>query len=132
MSNADGLAWIATAINDLEIAESLFASKHYNATAFYAHQSAEKSLKGLLRLHGHIAWGHNCLVLLQQTASLVDEPVPTALHDAVNRLARHYIPSRYPDAFATGTPHSHYTETIAQQALTDARSVLSFVQGNKP
>ena len=132
MSTQDGLRWIKAGYKDLDIAKFLLANEYYSAAAFHAQQSAEKVLKGLLRLQGQSAWGHNCIVLLQQVESLLNKPAQPSLRDSVRRLTRHYIPSRYPDAFDIGTPEAHYDEPIAQQAVDDAQAILTFVQENKP
>jgi HEPN domain-containing protein len=132
MSNEEGLRWIAAGQNDLAVAESLFAESHYYATAFFAQQCAEKSLKGLLRLHGHIAWGHNCFDLLKQIEKLLPSAIDSSIITSVQRLDDHYIPSRYPDAFSSGTPADHYTKSVAQKALKDGKSILKFVEEHKP
>ena len=73
-----------------------------------------------------------CVVLLQQAESLLNKPSHSLLLDSVQRLTRHYLPSRYPDAFDIGTPHTHYDEQVAQQAINDAQVILTFVEENKP
>ena len=49
------------------------------------------------------------------------------MNEPAARLARHYIPARYPDAHASGSPSSHYTEADAAQAGADARRLLAAV-----
>jgi HEPN domain-containing protein len=132
MSIQEGLRWIDSGQNDLAVAQSLFADKHFYAAAFFAQQSAEKVLKGLLRLHGHVSWGHNCFDLLKQIEKLLTSAVDSSIITSAQRLDDHYIPSRYPDAFSSGTPADHYNESVAQQALKDAKVVLKFVEENKP
>jgi HEPN domain-containing protein len=132
MNTQEGLRWIDSGQNDFAVAKSLFADKHYSATAFFAQQSAEKALKGLLRLHGHVSWGHNCYDLLKQIEKLFSNVVNPTIIMSAQRLDDHYIPSRYPDAFSSGTPADHYNESIAQQALEDGEAVLKFVEENKP
>lgn len=129
MTNSEGWRWIEAAESDLSAAESLLESNHFHVAAFQAQQAAEKGLKGLLRLLGHIAWGHNCLDLLTQIDALVsDQTVPSAVVDAAQRLDGHYIPARYPDVFPTGTPADHYNKADAEQAVGDARQTLTFVR----
>jgi HEPN domain-containing protein len=132
MSNLEGLRWITAGQNDLAVAESLFAEGHFYATAFFAQQCAEKSLKGLLRLYGHIAWGHNCFDLLKQIENLLTRTIDSSIIARVQRLDDHYIPSRYPDAFSTGTPADHYNKSVSQQALEDGKAILNFVIEKKP
>jgi len=132
MSKQDGLRWIDAGQNDLIVAESLINHGHFSAAAFHAQQSAEKALKGLLRLHGHSAWGHNCFDLLKQVETLLTNSIDSSNIMGVRRLDNHYIPARYPDAFSSGTPADHYDKSIAQQAIEDAKAILLFVQENKP
>lgn len=132
MSKLEGLRWIDAGKNDRDVAKSLFADNHFYATAFFAQQSAEKSLKGLLRLHGHISWGHNCFDLIKQFEKLLPSPINSSVISSAQRLDDHYIPSRYPDAFPSGTPADHYNDSVAKQALDDSMVILKFVDENAP
>jgi len=42
-------------------------------------------------------------------------------------LDRHYIPSRYPNAYAAGSPFEFYDESTAREAIGAARKVLELV-----
>ena len=44
-------------------------------------------------------------------------------------LDRHYIPSRYPNAHPSGTPHEAYDEETSERALNAAERVIAFVRG---
>jgi HEPN domain-containing protein len=133
MSQSDGARWIEAAKSDLAAAQSLFKDGHYHLCAFHAQQSAEKLLKGLLRLLGHLPWGHNCFDLLTQANTLLSgSPATPDLFAAASRLDGHYIPSRYPDAFPTGVPADYYHQAEAEEALDDAHSLLAFVNNCKP
>jgi HEPN domain-containing protein len=132
MSKQEGLRWIDAGKNDLTVAESLFVDNHYYAAAFFSQQSAEKSLKDLLRLHGHIAWGHNCFDLIKQFEKLLPNPINSSTISSAQRLDDHYIPSRYPDAFPSGTPADHYNKTVAGIAIKDGKAILKFVKDHKP
>jgi HEPN domain-containing protein len=131
MSQSDGKRWIEAAKSDLAAAQSLFEDGYYHLCAFHAQQSTEKSLKGLLRLLGHLPWGHNCFDLLTQVNELLpNAPVTPALFNAAGRLDGHYIPSRYPDAFPTGIPADYYNQAEAEQALEDAQNLIAFITGH--
>lgn len=43
-------------------------------------------------------------------------------------LGRHYIPSRYPNAHPSGTPHEAYDEEVSRRALSAAEKVLRFAR----
>jgi HEPN domain-containing protein len=133
MTPQEGLRWIQAAQGDLNAARSLLEDGYYHLCAFHAQQAAEKGLKGLLRLHGAIPWGHSCFSLLTQLDSmLADTLISPDLFEAVQRLDRHYISARYPDAFSTGVPADYYDDATAMQAAEDARAILAFIQGQVP
>lgn len=133
MTQSDGVRWIEAAKSDLAAAQSLFKDSHYHLCAFHAQQAVEKSLKGLLRLLGHLPWGHNCFDLLTQANTLLSSsPATPDLFIAASRLDGHYIPSRYPDAFPTGVPADYYNQAEAEQALDDAQNLLTFVHNHIP
>lgn len=47
-------------------------------------------------------------------------------------LDKHYLPARYPNGFAAGTPREHYTRREAEQAIADAEVVVEFCQRSLP
>lgn len=97
-----------------------------NWACFAAEQAAQLALKALLHSLGRGAWGHD-VVRLAGEVTRADIEVGEQLMDAVRRLARHYIPSRYPDAHPAGPASSHYGDADARQAMADADFVLGFV-----
>jgi HEPN domain-containing protein len=49
------------------------------------------------------------------------------LKAAARCLDRHYIPPRYPNAYAAGSPFEFYDESTAREAIDAAGKVLKFV-----
>ena len=97
---------------------------------FLAEQAAQLAVKGLLRAIGQPseAWGHDLVTLVGRASAAVGESLTTtAVADAGARLARHYIPARYPDAHATGTPADHYRDADAVAALADLETIVAAV-----
>lgn len=94
-------------------------------SCFLCEQAAQLAVKGLLHAVGAqaAAWGHDLAVLEVRAASTFGADWP-AVGDPAARLARHYIPARYPDAHPSGSPEEHYTATDANDALADAMAVL--------
>lgn len=122
------LRWFNEALWDLETAWILHRERRYNASAFYAHQAAEKACKALL-YHIHEApWGHSVRELLlryfEKTGSGFREDIMVYARE----LDRHYIPSRYPSAHPSGTPHEAYDEETSRRALEASEKVISFVK----
>ena len=52
--------------------------------------------------------------------------LPEELGDALARLARHYIPTRYPAALRGGLIREHYRRADAGQARADAIAIVDF------
>jgi HEPN domain-containing protein len=112
--------WREQSAVTLEAARELSGSQPGWA-CFLAEQAAQLALKGLLLGVGADAWGHDLLVLVQRAEALGAGWQGDI--EAAARLSRHYIPTRYPDAHAGGTPASHYTPGDAESAIADATSL---------
>jgi len=116
--------WFSEAVWDLETAEILHSARRYNAAVFYAQQAAEKAAKARLYFLKRGPWGHSVSQLLLN-GGVSDEDL---LHCA-RELDLHYIPSRYPNAHPSGTPHEVYDERISARALECARRIVEYVRG---
>jgi HEPN domain-containing protein len=94
-------------------------------SCFLCEQAAQLAVKGLLHAVGAhaAAWGHDLTLLEARAASTFGADWPS-VSDPAARLARHYIPARYPDAHPSGSPEEHYTAADAGDALADALAVL--------
>jgi HEPN domain-containing protein len=115
-------------------AEHTTASARRDATAgdfawscFKSQQGAEYALKALLRGLGKPAHGHSLTRLLSDLGGLALE-VPTAIQEAAQALDRHYVPTRYPDAFPEGSPHEYYNLRAAEEAIGAADQVITWVR----
>lgn len=94
---------------------------------FLAEQSAQLWVKGLLHGLGVGAWGHDLVELGQAWGDAMGEIHVAELSGALQRLSRHYIPPRYPDAHPAGSPGSHYGDTDSAGAIADAEYVAAAV-----
>lgn len=122
--------WLEQARWDVEHARSALGESHFEWAAFAAHQSAEKACKALLLALGSAAWGHDLTHLL---GALPQERRPAGpLLDRAKVLDKHYIPARYPNGFASGTPHEHYTRGEAEEAIRTAEDILEFCRHSIP
>lgn len=99
----------------------------HNWACFLAEQAGQLGVKGLLRGMGSSAWGHDLVELGQALGEELDEPLEDDLKAALQRLSRHYIPARYPDAHRSGSPGGHYGPQDTRQASADADLLLEFV-----
>lgn len=48
---------------------------------------------------------------------------------AARNLDRHYVPTRYPDSFDSGSPYEYFTEEDAENAILCCRRILEFCKG---
>lgn len=101
----------------------------HNWACFLAEQAAQLGVKGLLHGVGRGAYGHDLVVLGGHLAEALGEELPEGLRSALQRLSRHYIPARYPDAHPSGGPGAHYGPDDVVQALDDVGAILEYVDG---
>jgi HEPN domain-containing protein len=93
---------------------------------FNCEQAAQLSLKALLHGVGLGPWGHDLLELVNKAVDGGFE-IPNSIDDALRRLDRFYIQTRYPDAYAAGELATRYRTQDADQAIEDAETVLAWV-----
>lgn len=123
----EGLRWIDQAEADLKTSRNCLEDGNYYASAFFAHQSAEKSLKGFLYLKGYRAIiTHSVLDLLIESSKF--EKVFERFIDYGKELDKHYIGSRYPNFYPSGAPYRYYTREVAEKCLSYAESILNEVK----
>ena len=127
MIREEALRWFEEGESDILTAKILLENKKYNPCAFYSQQASEKILKGLLQAHNEASWGHSVLSLLRSFAQINDVDI-SEIEPCAKELDRHYISSRYPDAYPSGRPEDYYTERIAKEALVCARKIKEFAQ----
>ena len=119
--------WRDSAEDARSRALDLAAADAHNWVCFLCEQAAQLALKGLLHGVGAGARGHDLVALSQRLTEHVEDELPAEVSAALVRLSRHYTTSRYPDTLAGGTPHEHFTDEDAQQALRDVDRVLDFI-----
>jgi HEPN domain-containing protein len=118
--------WLRQARHDLEFAMVAAREQHFEWAAFVALQAAEKACKALHLYLGKMASAHELTLLLEQLPP-THQPQPDLLKRA-KALERHYMATRYPTMFASGTPRENYTKKEGEQAIADAMAVLEFCQ----
>ena len=97
---------------------------------FKAQQGAEFVLKALLHGLGLPAFGHSITQLITD----VHDSVPSLNFDksCAIYLDKLYIPTRYPDAFPAGAPHTFYIADDAKKAIDCAEVILGKVRFHHP
>src|SRR3989304_5111834 len=127
MIREEALRWFEEGENDISTANILLEHKKYNPSAFYSQQAAEKILKGLLLAYNEATWGHSVLSLLRRLDEIMDVHI-SEIEQCAKELDRHYIPSRYPDAYPSGRPEDYYTENMAKEAIACAIKIKEFAK----
>ncbi len=128
LDRAELQRWLAKAEETVAAARLMADHDRAAWACFLAEQAAQFATKGLLHGVGAEAWGHDLTRLLGGLEHALGTPLPADVHAAGRRLARHYIPSRYPDAHPGGGPDEHYGAEDARQALDDAANILALVE----
>lgn len=94
---------------------------------FLAEQAAQLALKGLLHGIGVGAWGHDLTELAARVSTEIGPPWPDAAASRAERLARFYLPTRYPDALPGGVPGDRFSAEDVAAACEDAAGLLATV-----
>ena len=121
--------WRDGAADALASARREAAAGAHNWSCFLAEQSAQLAFKALLHGLGRGPWGHDLIRLGRDTEDAGVE-VPPDLKDALARLARHYIPARYPDAHPAGSVSARYRASDSAAAIADAQQALDFIDAS--
>ncbi len=119
--------WMSQARHDLAHAASSLETEFYDWSCFASQQAAEKAVKAVFQRMGALAWGNSIHDLLSELAT--HHPVPSANLQAAKELDKAYIPTRYPNADASGTPARMYTRPEAQHCLEQATAIVSYCEG---
>ena len=119
--------WLRSALKTLSSAEGDLERGDYNWACFKAQQAAELAVKALLRGLGLPAHGHSVSKLLRE-ASAKGIEAPSEVAEAASSLDKLYVPTRYPNAWAEGSPHEYYTRNDAENALKQAEEVVKWIE----
>ena len=117
--------WFRQAEADLRHARNSLEDGDFEWSCFAAQQSAEKALKAVFQKLGMDAWGHTLTALIGNLPPAVTQPSERLINYA-RMLDKHYLPTRYPNGFASGAPTDFYTEEEARNAVQHAEAILEF------
>ena len=95
--------WFRQAEADLRHARNSLEDGDFEWSYFAAQQAAEKALKAVFQKLGMDAWEHTVTALIGNLPDVVAQPSETLVNYA-RMLDKHYIPTRYPNGFASGAP----------------------------
>jgi HEPN domain-containing protein len=111
----------------LGAARDLLATGRWAKVCFNCQQAAELALKAALNALGLEIRGHDLSQLLGELSS--HEPEAKRFSDDARRLDQYYIPTRYANAFYSGSAMEHYTQSQANEAVEKAQSILEACRG---
>ncbi len=120
--------WLKQAKIDFQYAQNNMEFKSFELVCFLSHQAAEKSLKAILYNIGLRPFGHSLKDLVkevQENQNQLNTEIPI---DCATELDKHYISTRYPDAFVSGIPHEYYSEKNAKDCLNWSKKILTLVE----
>jgi HEPN domain-containing protein len=106
----------------LGAARDLLGTGRWAKVCFNCQQAAEPALKAALNALGLEIRGHDLSLLLGELTSY--EPDVKRFSDDARRLDQYYIPTRYANAFYSGSAMEHYTQAQANEAVEQAQSIL--------
>ena len=126
LDNREYLRWRLNADAALRGAEVQREASLHNWSCFACEQAAQLAIKAVLHGIGAGAWGHD-LVELADMLTAAGLELPGDVRRDVEQLARHYVPTRYPDALAGGSPVERYGPADSGGAIEQCQRILTFV-----
>ena len=119
--------WLSQARRDLESARAQRAAGFYEWACFISQQASEKALKAVVQKLGGEPWGQSIVELLGPLQERLE--VPDALRGSAVNLDRYYIPARYPNGWAAGSPADYFSAEDANVAIGHSQAILRFCEG---
>lgn len=115
--------WFEEARDDFISAEILLKEGRYSKVCFLSQQAAEKAIKALLIFKFKKFETIHSVVELLKRVGASEELIKLGIE-----LDRHYITSRYPNAWPLGSPSKMYREEDAVSAVNAARRIIEYVE----
>jgi len=122
--------WREQGIRDLGKARLDCQHEYWEWACFTAQQSAEKVLKGLAMWLGLEVWGHSLTDLIKVLRKFIE--VPEEILEYAQTLDIFYIPSQYPNGFASGKPADYFNKKNAVEAIGAADHIIGFCESHLP
>ncbi|OGX30616.1 MAG: DNA-binding protein [Omnitrophica WOR_2 bacterium RIFCSPHIGHO2_02_FULL_46_37] len=119
--------WFKQAARDLESAKAQAKDGFFEWSCFIAQQAAEKAVKAIYQKLGAEAWGHSVRDLFKGLSKKIK--ITTTLLESARDLDKFYIPARYPNGWASGTPSEYLSRKDAQDAISNSKRILRFCKG---
>lgn len=127
-NHAEWSRYLSQALHTLASARRDIADGDFAWACFKSQQAAEMAAKGFIRACGGLATGHSVVSLL--LAALED--VPEELAHCARDLDKVYIPTRYPDAYDSGSPHEYFDHRDAAGHVECAAGIVAYLEREVP
>lgn len=119
----DAERWLTSAEEDLAWARQAHASGFHAPACFHSQQAAEKAVKAVHYARGaRSILGHSVMSLVSALNPRVE--ALDRLDEDAARLDLFYIPTRYPNGLAGGTPGTAFKPGQAAEALEAAGRIV--------
>jgi HEPN domain-containing protein len=122
-AESEGARWLRAARDDLASARHAAQGGFHAPACFQAQQAAEKAVKSVhYRRGARAVIGHNVRALIESLdprAAALD-----ALLDAARELDLLYLPTRYPNGLAAGTPAEAFSGSQSTRAIDLAGRIV--------
>ena len=122
LDNDEFERWMASAKSTLKSAITDRTAGFYNWACFKSQQSAEFAVKAFLKGIGSDSFGHSVSLLLKKA------DFDISMIDMAITVDKYYIPTRYTDAWAEGSPEDYYTLDNANEAIECSESIIREVE----
>lgn len=119
--------WLKMAKAALKQAKDSLKDENYWASCFFSHQAAEFSLKALLSSFGKERRGHSLYDLLEELRGS-ELGIPKELLELARDLDRHYLQTRYVNAYPSGAPVDYYKLEDAKKSIKEAEEIIAFTE----
>lgn len=128
LDEAEYARWNRSSKRTLSSAKGDLERGDYNWTCFKAQQAAEFAIKALLHGLGLPSYGHSVSRLLTEASRGLR--TRKEIVQAAKTLDKYYVPTRYPNAWAEGTPEEYYTKEDAEKAVKCAEAIIEWVEAS--
>ncbi|MGC8569939.1 MAG: HEPN domain-containing protein [Caldivirga sp.] len=117
-------SWLRKAERFRDYAREDLTNHRYDSAAFFAQQSVELLLKGILiRMTGSRPITYSVSELLQYLAKVLNKDLPNEVIKYAKQIESHYIQARYPDARL-----NDYRQWEAEEAVKCMNMVWDYVR----
>jgi HEPN domain-containing protein len=76
------------------------------------------------------AWGHSLTELTKVLRKFIE--IPEEIIEYAQALDIYYIPTRYPNGFASGKPADYFNKKNAEEAIHAADHIIRFCESHLP